>query len=96
LHDDGDIHVLVREAFLDAVVDCALGEKRRPAVLDAFDEFLRPADVEVGVLLPRKRSVREVLGGRRGADCHEDLVPEFLVRRGYLVPHVVGHTRVFN
>jgi hypothetical protein len=65
----------VRESLVDAIGDRAVVIKRGEYALDRLEQVLQAVHVQIGFLLPGKRSVGQVLGGRRGAHGEGRAIP---------------------
>ena len=68
LDDHREEHRAVREAVRRPIGDGPVGEERGPAPPHRVEQVPFAPDVQVGVLLPRKRRGGEVLGGGARAD----------------------------
>ena len=72
------------EAFLHAVVGRAVSKGGSVAFLDFADDFFPSFYIEVGVLLAREGSVRQVFRGRAGADGYEGIAVTGLLRQFFI------------
>ena len=70
LHPDGESDVAVGEPLVDAVGDRAVAEQRAVDLVHRPQDRVHAPDVEQGILLPRERRLREILGGGGGAHRH--------------------------
>ena len=94
LDDHGQGHRGRVDLLAGPIGQRALGPQRGPAVPDRSQQVLRPADVQVGLLLAGETRVRQVLRGGRGA-YGDGLVLRAArqrgVRRDDLIAQVIGH-----
>ncbi len=76
LHDDGHLDQPVVDAVLQAVRHGPIGEERRPAPADVLEDCRRAGDIQVRVVLARKRCCRQVLRRRARSHCVGGVVAE--------------------
>ena len=74
-------NLAVVEALVDAIGDRAIVEQRCEDLMQRLDHVVEAADIEEGLLLPGKRSVRQVLRRGRRSDGDGDVLAA-----GHLVP----------
>ncbi len=95
LHDpdrEGDLEVV--EVVVDPVGDRSIGEERGKTPDERLLQSLVATDVQVGLLLTRKRGRREVFGGcgapDRDVGIRSVLIADHIVGGTDLVPEVIG------
>ncbi len=76
LHDHGHVDLAVVDAVAQAVGHGPLGEQRGPAPADVLEDRRRSRDVQVRVLLARKRGRWQVLRRRAGSDRVSSVLAE--------------------
>ena len=86
LDHDGELDAAVVDTQLLSVRDRAVGEQRRPAPADVLQQRIPAGDVQVGVLLPRERCCRQILGSRAGTHGKG----QFFAQAGEMAADLVG------
>ena len=74
LDGGGKRHIFMVKVFLRTVINGTVGESGRIAFLYFPDNHIPPGDVQVCILLPGKRSIRQIFRGSRGADGDERIL----------------------
>ncbi len=78
-------HVGMLEVVMHAIGDGAVVVEGGETALDRVDQIIRTLDVEVGLLLPGKRSIRQILGGGGGTHREQQGFPGLRAHQSMVV-----------
>ena len=70
LDSSGKGYIFMVEMFLGTIVYSTVGKGGCVAFLHLADNHVTAGDIEVGILLACKGSIRQIFSGGGGADCH--------------------------
>src|SRR5438046_5529521 len=96
LDPNADEHLLMWEALLLPIENRTGSVQTRPALLYIMDQLLLTLHIEERVLLPSKRSVRQIIACGRGTDRHfhlrgTSLLLQVMIRNAHLLRNIRGH-----